>query len=90
MRTVRIEVTAEDIAAGLRNNACQCPVARAAQRACNVESSRKLGVFRRKGGLALETWDTDGPQLPKDVVEWVYRFDGGLPCEPFSFELELP
>lgn len=97
-----IDVTADDIAKGRREDALQCPVARAAQRALREASGDPdLGV--EAGSTHLWIWHTTkplwhidnplGPPLkaPKTVGAFVKAFDakGRTAVKPFSFRLDV-
>lgn len=79
-----IEVTEQDIDAGLRNSCFSCPVARAFQR--KLETQVTVGhtdavVYRK--GLFVATI-----LLPEVVKLWIATFDAGKKVEPFSFEVD--
>ena len=88
MRRVTVEVTAEDIAKGLRRNACGCPVALAAQRACPVFEG-KLRVIRIGMTFGIGTRGINDVILPDDAADFVRSFDDGRPVKPFTFTVEL-
>lgn len=77
---MKIKITAEDIAYGVRGSCSLCPVVHAVNRAFNCEGAN-IGPFviflsqRRQ-------WET-----PSIVRSFIMRFDAGLPVEPFEFEL---
>jgi hypothetical protein len=79
---MRIEVTAEDIAAGRPKDACCCPVARAI--------SRAMGAAWEAYGVGAASHDDDGwIDLPAEAERWIAAFDAGRPVEPFAFEVEV-
>ena len=85
---MRIEVTAEDIAAGCRRDRFGCPLARAAARVVG----KSLDVDR-----ATISWQADAPShgfvtlyLPPDVWVWVLGFDHGARSSPITFDLPDP
>ena len=85
-KTIRIEVTAEDIAKGRRQSACACPIALAMERvgACPVVGTDAANIsfgYRR----------FDHVELPPEATEFITKFDDGdTSVRPFSFDLELP
>lgn len=89
MRTIRIEVTAEDIREGKPKMCSECPVARAISRAFGgavfaVASNRTFGMhsFALSGPYRIA-------RLPKHVESFVRQFDCGESVSPFSFDLTL-
>ena len=77
---VKVDVTAEDIAEGVRHSSTSCPLARAIRR-CNP--GVPVAVFNfaaRIGGKLVE--------LPDSLVVFRCRFDHGETVEPVSFYLE--
>jgi hypothetical protein len=84
MRT-RVEVTAEDIEKGSRCNGWNCPVHRGLWRATgqtwNVYSS---------WAIAVEPQPRRTISLPSEAIVFNNRFDGGLPVQPFTFEVDIP
>lgn len=80
-RLMRVEVKAEHIREGRPDDAGRCPVA--------------LALHEATGKRCSATWRAlflDGACLPipKDVQEFVCRFDYGQPVAPFAFDLEVP
>jgi hypothetical protein len=76
---VRVEVTAEDIAKGVPERPCFCPVARAL---------RRVGVEPSVNGWWLDL--RCSIPTPADVVTFMGAFDNERPVEPFAFDIELP
>lgn len=93
-----VEVTAEDIANGIRQDSCDCPVARALKRAGVIDDF----LFDGEGGgdawsrarLEFESLYDEGERLkvavPIEAGRFAERFDNGDHVEPFSFELDIP
>lgn len=86
---MRVHVRAEHIRHGLRDNACDCPVALALleafeERPGRIEVTRMWFLLGRM---------IDGDQrkisLPDVVSTWIRRFDSGRHVEPFEFDIEL-
>ena len=79
-----IDVTARDIAKGVKNDIDQCSVARAARR-----------VFRRSlnvDGFTINIGDGFLSEyrelsLPKRARNWIHKFDSGKTVKPFSFKV---
>jgi len=80
---MRIEVTAEDIAAGESESFYRCPVALAAVRASGTEKVMALGslFFYRLDGTEIRRC------IPRECYEFMECFDAGLPVSPFTFEV---
>ena len=86
-KTIRVEVAAEDIAKGERNNYFACPVALALKRACGVSNAavrpRRISIWNTgEFGCSVAT--------PPSVRSFFEIFDAGLTVKPFAFDLELP
>ncbi len=87
-RTVTVEVTAEDIAAGERDSCERCPIAIAVQR---------TGLIRVHADAdAIWGWPDDGDDTesigcdtPDIAARFMEDFDTGEPVEPFAFTVEL-
>jgi hypothetical protein len=81
---MRIEVTAEDIADGLRNSAYECPIALACKR---------VGVpvpFVETDQVSNGVQGVPAP-LPREARDFIDRYDDGEDVEPFAFEInEVP
>ena len=82
---MKVNVTAEDIARGIRVSANSCPVARALQRCtgdrlATVDGSRATVNYHRNFARF---------RLPPEVSYFVSDFDAGRPVAPFSFEFEV-
>ena len=79
---MKIEVTQEDIANGIKNSCINCPVARALNRV----GFRNANVGYNKGwehyGLSMKFF-----RVPKELSSFIDKFDRGLPVEPASFEI---
>src|SRR5256885_4584440 len=73
-----IEVTAEDIANGKKSSITDCPVALALHRAGFPTAT--VGAWSMMNGEGFDA-------LPEGVSQFIARFDGGEPVEPFSFEV---
>lgn len=72
----KIEVTDEDIRQGVKGQCGRCPIALAAARAGIKDVT--VGSYTMKiKHLFIH--------LPRNVSEFINRFDDGLPVQPFSF-----
>lgn len=84
--TVQVDVTADDIAHGVRKDCDHCPIARAITRALpgyTVEVSRTY-AFACKGqepGLYAD--------LPGQATKFISQFDAERAVKPLSFELDF-
>lgn len=85
---VKIKVTQDDIRNGLKETASLCPIALAAKR-----SLAKIGSMDGVGITIIGFTANNGRQynldLPNEVTEFIRRFDGDEPVEPFEFQLEI-
>ena len=85
-----VNVTAQDIARGVKHDPCWCPVARAIRR--HIQRAVLVDV----GPEQLDFYDNDGylvyprATLPSEAATWVDEFDTGFPVQPFSFEVLVP
>lgn len=100
---IKVNVTAEDIHLGRRNNCNSCPVARASKRALTAASGlATIRVAAAFSSLDLYTppMHTDGYswhpvlwmdwiKLPKSASQFIRRFDGKQSVKPFAFWLEV-
>lgn len=83
MRTVTIDVTADDIAKGKPKEPCDCPIA--------IATDRAFG-----GGVAISCGQTliginfVDYSLPVPARRFIRRFDDGENVKPFSFSVEVP
>lgn len=82
-RTIKVTVTAEDIAAGKKRCIGNCPVALALRRVAKAGKETWAGVDE----LCIDKADSGyGTHVtPAAVVSFMERFDMGLPVEPFTF-----
>lgn len=77
-----IEVTQEDIDAGIKKNCTKCPIALAVQRAFK-NSSLEIG------GLSVYQDCHKVCEMPYEARVFVQCFDDGKPVNPFTFELHI-
>lgn len=83
MRQVKVDVTADDISRGERNNTFNCPIAMALKR---------LGVEHPivNRGYWFDSWAVLYPsRLPVEARRFIEAFDQGRPVEPFSFYTDM-
>lgn len=87
-RTVRIEVSQEDITRGIPGECDACPIALAAARA-GLERPR---IFSDRMHFGPQTESGVRPRLdlPKIAQAFIFDFDEEEPVSPFAFDLELP
>ncbi len=87
MSTLKVSVTAEDIAAGERRCCGACPIALAVARVTGAS-------FVHTGPVAVQ-WslphgaDLIQGELPTVAFEFMMDFDRGMSVAPFDFDLEL-
>ncbi len=79
--TLRVEVRQEDIARGVRDDACRCPIALAVSRL----TTDVVYVEDQK----IEIVGLGRFYMPEPAVRFVAHFDNGDAVEPFAFDLEL-
>lgn len=93
MAKYTFNVTQEDIDKGIKDDACYCPIARAAKRTL-VKRKRRievgscfLSIVRNHKG---RWWVDDAEyELPSEASDFVRNFDSGNTVHPFSFEMEI-
>jgi len=90
---LKINVTAEDIRAGVSGESDACPIARAALRAL-TEAGEYVNVSAVRAALHVQHLDATGKTrdwrcfgLPPEAAAFVDAFDAGSPVEPFTFEV---
>lgn len=83
-RTIRVEVTQDDIRNGWHCNPAKCPVARAISRASGRPA--RVGVRNFRFADALEV---DGSPLPSVALLLRQRFDNYHIVSPITFTLEI-
>ncbi len=83
---MKIIVTAEDIANGVRCDATACPIARAINRVMADRLTRGVSVL----DTCVIRLDTDNMsnQLPVVAQEFIVEFDEEGVGKPFEFELD--
>ena len=84
MKTLTVHVTKTGIKRGEREDACNCPIARALRRA-GLKNPTIDGTFIEYG------WSTQfRVRTPARARQFIRRFDARKPVEPFTFRLKLP
>ena len=84
-----IEVTAEDIRRGVREDACWCPVARAIARLLDVRLGDDEVIVGRELILIRPLGSLTDYELPAEAARFIRAFDHGEPVEPFTFTARL-
>jgi hypothetical protein len=79
---VKIAVTDEDIANGVCGDSELCAVAHAILRQTRAGAASVGDDWIHVDGRTYAT--------PEDVAEFIGKFDGGDPVDPFEFKLDLP
>jgi hypothetical protein len=82
MKTLTIEVTAADIAAGIPEMSFACPIALAA--------ARLTGEPVKVTDDAIRVGRSMYADLQPEAVEFVCDFDDGLEVSPFTFTIPDP
>ena len=83
-RTIRVEVTAEDIATGVPMDGERCPIAYALLRSLNDACYYAVDC---------EKVELDGEYdlpLPKTAQDFILAFDDAQDVSPFAFDLSVP
>ena len=83
---MKINVTAEDILAGLRHNCSKCPIAIALKRAFKVKN-----VIVNTVAFWVECLEFRIHELDDDsnIISFIHDFDHAKPVKPFSFEIRI-
>lgn len=76
VRRMRIDVTAEDIAGGRRNDSVTCPVAHALARRLNGRRPVVQTLESKAGGVRYRHSEA--------IAEFIRAFDRGHPVRPFT------
>jgi hypothetical protein len=76
---MKIDVTQEDIANGVREDGTSCPIALACERA---------GLYAPNVDNEIAT-DEGNYNMTAEAIRFIEDFDSGQPVKPFSFETEL-
>jgi hypothetical protein len=91
MATLTVNVTQEDIDAGVAKDCRRCPVAKALARALNSvvahASDNILASLTLIGGRFYCDQIVPAPPV---VADFVRRFDAGQPISPFTFPIDWP
>jgi hypothetical protein len=87
-KTIRVEVTAEDIRKGVVGSCDACPVAKALRRTFRTKSATVYYV--RSATPRCSVKKLDALPLPLDAAKFAANFDDGKPVSPFSFDLRIP
>jgi hypothetical protein len=82
--TIRFEVTAAHLAAGVPNNAAACPIARSLRAHTGVHVAAMPDWIHIKGG-PYRGWH----RTPDAIWGFMDAFDDGRDVEPAVFELEV-
>lgn len=80
---VKVRVTAEDIASGVRGLACLCPVALAVKRATGTE-------YVSVGVLSIQIGELEILRGIGRALKFARSFDLGEAVGPFTFTLDIP
>jgi hypothetical protein len=89
-KTVRVEVTAEDIASGVRKDCSCCPVAIALGRALALDGRHVAVGWEGATIQASPDAEEHTVKFEDAVGQWMRRFDQGCQVEPFAFDLNVP
>lgn len=86
-----IEVTADDIAQGVRQDPCRCAIALAVARLTGTpaqEGYLAITDSQVKIGRGAGRW-LNRYRLPYEAEEFIEDFDGGHEVQPFTFTARL-
>ena len=78
--TIKITVTADDIAKGSRFQCDRCPVALAIAR---IMGGKKVYISTDCARIGTKRYS-----LPSVAADWIGRFDSAYPVQPFAFHLK--
>jgi len=78
---MRIDVTQDDIANGIRKDPCWCPIALAVRRATGAPCKVDTDEITLSCGAYIPT--------PESAAKFVMTYDDFGAAIPFSFELEI-
>jgi hypothetical protein len=87
---VRIDVTQEDINAGVPRDSCRCPIAHAIDRAIGSTSMDCVSVNAFKVSVWRDERRLWSALTPPDLIDFIKAFDHDRDVKPFSFDLDLP
>lgn len=93
---VKIDVTAKDIAEGVRRDCKKCPVALAVHRKVHphlIVTVTLEGVRINESLKNPPRWngeDFSMSEFGPGVGKFILDYDARIICHPFSFEIELP
>lgn len=86
--TFIIDVTQEDIDAGLPKDPCQCPIALALYRALDKTVNKYLFEVTNMSIRHIDEWgNVTQAWLPMSAFNFINRFDEGKEVKPFTFEI---
>lgn len=88
MKTITVEVTAQDIARGLRQHCQLCPIALALIR-CAPNVSRVDVDWVSACLMLADSEDGLHATLPMSARRFVKRFDNAEPVAPLTFQLNF-
>ena len=80
---VRVKVTQDHIARGLRNNSSLCTIALALE-----EATGHAAIVSLYSAFLLPATPLKIFRLPDEVSIFIHRFDVGFSVQPFEFEVE--
>lgn len=87
---ITVNVTQEDIEAVVAGSRCECPVARAIERATPGASEVSVTADSVMLYPRLDNTDPSLRTLPLDVCRFVEAFDDRRPVAPMTFDLDVP
>lgn len=76
---MRIDVTQDDIDAGIRIDCTHCPIALAV---------RRLIPYANVGCYTVYADEMPDYVLPQPAIDFIRAFDNKRPVKPFSFDME--
>ena len=89
MKTIQVNVTANDIALGIEDDCHYCPVARAIARATGLKCDQVAVCTEQIDFMDCKPLESAG--TPDKVGNFICEFDGdgALSVQPFNFELTI-
>lgn len=89
MEYLTVAVTKEDIDQGVPGDPCQCPLARALNRALDYAEGT-VDVDANEYWLGPQAKEPRPYRLPAAASAFVLAFDSDEPVAPFSFKIRKP
>jgi len=90
LKRVTVNVTARDIANGIRGECRSCPVARAINRLLKKPYVSIVGFSSVCYHSITNSGNVYGPDAPKNASSFIHAFDANQNPQPFKFRMSIP